>query len=56
MFNFFYADIDENSICKAVHAYETGITPPAHYVPVNSDDSSILGKQWTGSEFVEVVE
>ena len=56
MFNFFYAEIDENSICKAVHSYETGITPPSHYVPVNSDDDSIIGKFWNGTTFEEIIE
>jgi hypothetical protein len=56
MFNFYYASLDANSVCEAVNSYETQITPPDNYVPVNSDDDSIIGKFWNGTTFEEVVE
>ncbi len=54
MYKFHYADINSDSICIAVHSYETDITAPSNYIPLDSHDDTLIDKRWNGSSFEEV--
>lgn len=50
--NFFYAQIDANKICFAISQLARPKNKPG-LIPLDYWDESVLGKQWTGSEWVE---
>lgn len=47
----YYAQLNGSSICVAVTQSAAPLVGP-QFVPLASFDTSVLGKKWTGSEWV----
>lgn len=48
----YYAQIDDDSICTGVSQL-SGIVDKPYMIEMSSYDMSVMGKMWTGSEWVE---
>lgn len=48
----YYAQIDDDSICTGVSQL-SGIVDKPYMIEMESYDMSVMGKMWTGSEWVE---
>lgn len=48
----YYAQIDDDSICMGVSQL-SGVVDKPNMIELESYDTSLMGKMWTGSEWVE---
>lgn len=51
--SFYYAELDENNICKAVSELAGEVIKDA-MIPLETYDTSLLGKRYEDGEWVEV--
>ena len=55
MSDLIYASIDENNICISITEYFQALhSPPSNMVALDSMDTSIVGKKWSGSTWEEI--
>lgn len=52
---YYYAYINESSICTGTYGFPSQITDASYIYLGTEDDTSVIGKKWTGTEWVEVV-
>ena len=50
---FYFADIDENGVCKSISGYGKPEKNTADQIPIETYDVSIIGKRWNGVEWEE---
>lgn len=51
----YYAFINANSICEGTYGFPSQITDSNYIYLGTQDDQTVIGKKWTGTEWVEVV-
>ena len=54
--SFYYAQINEKNICVAVSELARDMSEYSSLLRIESFDTSLLGKRWTGSGWEEVPE
>ena len=50
---YYFADIDENGVCKTISGYGKPRENTVSQVPIETHDVSIIGKRWNGAAWEE---
>lgn len=53
---YYYAYINDSKICQDTYGFPSQVSLPEYIYLGTVDDKSVVGKKWTGSEWVEVYE